>query len=128
MLVTAQVTARADDPAGLEGGVELGIRDEAIRPQDLRALLGHGRVTSVARARGRRLAAPHFDELARNARPHAPRMQRGLPVAELHRVAGAAGLRLERALDGREACGRCTLRRNAAAPVTLDELALGRSR
>src|SRR4029453_15131919 len=99
VFVAAHVTARANDPARLESGVEVWIGDKSPRLVERGPLLGDGGVAPEARARGCRLPSRHFHELARDAGAHALRMERGLPVPELHGMAGAAGFRLQRALD-----------------------------
>src|SRR5882672_619547 len=99
MFVAAHVATRADDAAGLQAGVEVAVRDELARLVELRPLLSDRRMAPRARSSGRGLALRHFQELARDTRPHALRMQRRLPIGELHRMAGAAGFRLQRALD-----------------------------
>jgi hypothetical protein len=125
MFMAAQVAARADDAASLQSSVEVWIRDESACLVELGPLLRDRGVTPRARGRGRRLAPFHVHELAGDARPHAPRMQGGLPVAELNGMASAAPFRLQGALDRREARGRGPLGRNGATPMTRDEVALG---
>ncbi len=78
---------------------------------------------STRSARCSATGAWHFEQ-ARYAGPHAPGVNRGLPIGELHRMARAARLRLEAPLDGREARWRQALRRNGGAPVLRDEIAL----
>src|SRR5262249_38728711 len=119
-LVLPHVTARADDAASPEARVEAGIGNELPVDHNLPTLLGDRGMAARARAGGGRLAPDHLHELSRDARAHALRVQRGLPVAELHGMARPTGLRLDRALDRREAGRRRPELRNRSAPVTAD--------
>src|SRR5262249_60605830 len=118
VLVLPHVTARADDAAGLQARIEAGIGDELPVDHDLLPLLGDGGVATRARAGGMWLGPNHLHELPRDARTHALRVQRGLPVAELHRVTGPTSLWLAPALAPREAGPQPAQGWRRSAPVT----------
>src|SRR5437867_1482813 len=123
-LVPADVTARADDALRAEAGVEHRIGAAAARRGNLDGLLGEGCVAVEAGTSRCRLALDHFDELARDARPHAFGVQDGLPIGQLNRMAGATVGRKQRSLDGREPLRWLALGRDGAAPMPLQEVLL----
>jgi len=113
--VLADVTGRADDPLAHEPCVE----DRAA----LGLLLREGGVAGQAEPGGLRIAAPQICQLARDAGPHAPRVQCRPPVGVLCGVTGAATLGREGRLEGGEARGRSALWSDRPPPVAVEKLA-----
>src|SRR5215469_12372717 len=124
-LVLPYVTRSADEALLLEVGVEGRIGDETSRTLDLPCLFCQGGVAREARARVAGIAPFHSAQLTQDAGPHAPRVQRRLPVRELGGMTSAAALGRQRALHGCEGPGCGSLGRNGPSPVPGEELPVG---
>ncbi len=91
---------RTHEPLLVQPAVEVRVRHQRVAERSHRVLLGEGRVAGQAQPGRRRIRPLHLGQLATDPRPHAARVQAGLPVGELHGVAGPAARRIQGPLKG----------------------------